>query len=80
VEVATDESMGLYRDSRGLALALIEDYEGAIEDFEFYMQWSRQYPGYRVDQGRLKRQAWIKALEEGRNPFDEAMLEALRNE
>lgn len=78
VDLATDDELGLYRDSRGLARALSGDYAGAIEDFEFFMDWSRKHGGYH--QLRLKRHAWIRALEEGQNPFDAATLEQLRLE
>ncbi len=36
VELAPEN--GDYHDSRGLARALTGDYEGAIEDFEFYIE------------------------------------------
>jgi len=78
VALAPAEWEGLYRDSRGVARALVGDYEGAIEDFEFFMQWTRQYNGY--DQLRIKRHAWLRLLREGQNPFDAATLDMLRNE
>jgi len=31
------------RDSRGLARALNGDYKGAIEDFSFFVNWSKRY-------------------------------------
>lgn len=70
VELAP-ENAGI-RDSRGLARALIGDYAGAIEDFEFYVQQEKDWDG--------SRQAWLEALQAGRNPFDEETLESLRNE
>ncbi|NIO70145.1 MAG: hypothetical protein GTN71_14240, partial [Anaerolineae bacterium] len=51
---------------------------GAIEDFEFYVEWSKENDRY--EQRGTKREAWIAELEAGRNPFDEATLEELRNE
>ena len=33
---------GCIRDSRGLARALTDDFEGAISDFEFYVQWQTE--------------------------------------
>ncbi len=75
VELEPDN--GSYRDSRGLARALTGDYAGAIEDFQFYVEWGQnKQPKERLD----KRRDWIWELEAGRNPFDEATLEALRYE
>jgi len=76
VELAPDD--GDYRDSRGLARALTGDYAGAIEDFEFYVEWLKENDRY--EPNGPKREAWIAELEAGRNPFDAATLEELRNE
>ena len=65
-------------DSRGLARALLGDYEGAIEDFEALIDWAEVQdwdPRYAI-----KRRSWIKDLENGINPFDEATLEELKRE
>jgi len=65
------------RDTRGLARALTGDHTRAIEDFQFYIELGKiQQP----EESILKRQNWIQELKAGRNPFDEATLEALRNE
>ena len=56
-----------YMDSRGLARALTGDYAGAIEDFQFYVDYT----------GDKERVFWIAELKAGRNPFDAATLEAL---
>ncbi len=50
---------------------------GAIEDFRFFVAWSKS-AGY--DTMASKREAWIAELEAQRNPFDEATLEELQNE
>jgi hypothetical protein len=63
---------------RGLARALAGDSEGAIEDFEFYVEGLKQTDRYEA--GANGREEWIAELRAGRNPFDEATLEALRNE
>jgi len=76
--VKLDPNHGEIRDSRGLARALTGDYEGAIEDFKFFVAWSEDR-----DSGAhnaLLRISWIAELEDGRNPFDSAILEALRGE
>ncbi|MFQ5794128.1 MAG: HEAT repeat domain-containing protein [Candidatus Bipolaricaulia bacterium] len=76
VELAPDN--GAIRDSRGLARALTGDIEGAIEDFQCYVEWSKENNLYEP-YGR-RREAWIAGLEMGRNPFDLTTLEELRNE
>jgi tetratricopeptide (TPR) repeat protein len=76
VELAPES--GAFLDSRGLAKALLGDYSGAIEDFRIFVEWTKQNGTYEV-YGQ-QREAWITELEEGRNPFDEATLSALREE
>jgi hypothetical protein len=67
-----------FRDSRGIARALLGDFEGAIEDFEAFLAVARElgYPEEMLDQ----RQEWIEALRAGINPFNEALLATLRGE
>jgi hypothetical protein len=65
-------------DSRGLAHALTGDYSGAIEDFQAFVEWSKE-EGVYEDYGK-KRDAWIVELQAGRNPFDKETLQALRDE
>jgi hypothetical protein len=65
-------SDGRIRDSRGLARALTGDYRGAVDDFRYFVQWSAQ-----TDE-RDKREAWIRELESGGNPFNAATLSRLR--
>lgn len=61
------------RNSRGLARALTGDIEGAIENFQAFVnviiepKWSR-----------AQRQHWIEALRAGENPFTPEELEKLR--
>lgn len=76
--VELDPVHGGIIDSRGLARALTGDYKGAIEDFEFFVEWSKEDPDYEED--RLKREGWIIELKAGRNPFDPETLEALKDE
>jgi len=70
-----------YHDSRGLATALIgQDMAQALRDFEKYVA---EGTGKR-DPERIKlREAWIRDLNRGRNPFANdraATLEKLRNQ
>jgi len=78
VQLASPDRIAGNRDSRGLARALMGDHAGAIEDFRFFIDWSKENDQY--ERYGRKREAWIAELEAGRNPFDEATLDALRNE
>jgi acetyl esterase/lipase len=60
-----------FRDSRGIARALMGDLEGAIEDFDFFLQEV-------TDEERFdERSGWTDQLRAGRNPFDEELLRRL---
>jgi tetratricopeptide (TPR) repeat protein len=74
--VELEPERGGIRDSRGLARALTGDFEGAIEDFQYYIAWGTTNREGRADLDL--RRAWIEALQQGINPFDEATLNALR--
>jgi tetratricopeptide (TPR) repeat protein len=69
---------GGHIDSRGLNRAILDDFQGAIEDFDFAVQWfiEQGYPETIIS----KRKAWLDSLKEGVNPFDQKTLEELRNE
>ncbi|NOZ70896.1 MAG: helix-turn-helix domain-containing protein [Chloroflexi bacterium] len=77
--VAGDDS-GYSHDSRGLTLALLGRYDEAVTDFQTFLQRlaDQDPPMYEVF--APKRQAWIQALQQGKNPFDEKTLEALKRE
>jgi len=64
--------------SRGLARALIRQYPDAIEDFKQFGEWSKKNNAN--EENRSEREAWIRVLEEGRNPFNSAILKALRKQ
>jgi regulator of sirC expression with transglutaminase-like and TPR domain len=75
--VELEPGNGAYYNHRGLTRALTGDYDGAIEDFEFYLEWGQsEQPQERLD----KHQEWIEQLGAGENPFDQATLEELRGE
>ena len=61
-------------DSRGLARALTGDTQGAIADFQAFVEWTSS------EEQKAQRQGWIEALERGENPFTPEVLEALQNE
>jgi len=66
------------RDSRGVARALNGDYQGAIEDFEAFVEskQSHEWEHSSVE----KRRKWVASLRAGQNPFDQEALADLRNE
>ncbi len=57
------EHIGNYRDSRGVARALMGNMAGAIEDFQFFAQNTKN-PDY-----KQQRLGWVAALKSGKNPF-----------
>lgn len=63
------------RDSRALARALTGDREGAIADFEFFVD---HVPTRRPQ--RAQREGWIAALRAGDTPFTPEYLERLRRD
>ena len=75
--VSLDPENGMYKNSRGVARALTGDFNGAIEDFKYYVDWA---PKNGQEKYVPKRKSWIKALEAGQNPFDAQTLEALKTE
>ncbi|MGD1714326.1 hypothetical protein [Hydrocoleum sp. CS-953] len=70
--VALSPKDGNIFDSRRLARALTGDIEGAIADFQFYLEWTDD------EEKKAQRQEWIKALQAGEKPFTEELLESLR--
>ena len=72
--VTIDPKSWRFRDSRGLARALTGNLKGAIEDFQAFTK------GAGDEEARARRQRWINALREGKNPFTPEELESLRNQ
>ena len=60
------------RDDRGIVRALTGNTEGAISDFQYYMENSTN--------PWVERQQWIVDLEAGKNPFTPEVLNALKEE
>jgi WD40 repeat protein len=77
VSLAPASQVAGFRDSRGFALALTGQTDKAIEDFQAFVDWSKQNGYYDTD-GR-QREEWIAALKRGENPFDKQLLNSLRN-
>lgn len=74
------DSTPMSRDSRGVVYALLGRYDEAIIEFESFLSWLKNQRPALYDRYAPRRQAWIAALRQGRNPFDQTTLEALRNE
>jgi hypothetical protein len=70
--IAVDSTNWAWRDSRGLALALTGDLQGAVSDFEFAVNESTG------TSFRRQRNEWIEELRAGNNPFTAELLEELR--
>ena len=69
-----------YYDSRGLAHALLDDYKAAIADFQVFVDDLKAQDDEEATPYLEKREAWIKALKKGNNPFTEKVLKDLREE
>ena len=70
--VALSPKDGEIIESRGLARALTGDIEGAIADFQVYVNWTSN------EEKKAQRQEWIKALQAGENPFTDKLLKELQ--
>jgi tetratricopeptide (TPR) repeat protein len=70
VELAPDN--GWIYNSRGLARALTGDVDGAIKDFEKFVQSAGN------EEEKAQRKGWIESLKKGENPFTDEVLEELR--
>ncbi|MCP4695632.1 MAG: CHAT domain-containing protein [Gammaproteobacteria bacterium] len=62
------------RDSRGLVRALTGDTQGAITDFQFFVEKTDG------EEDKAQLQEWIKALQKGKNPFTPELLEQLKGQ
>ena len=74
------DASGASHDSRGVARAQLDDYEGAIADFQYVLDHLPDSDQEASQHYTETRQAWIKALQAGENPFDEATLQELAGE
>ena len=75
-----DPDYHLAYDSRGLAYAMLGDYQKAIEDFTKFLEWLGTQSTDTYDRYGPRREKWVESLSKGENPFDEAELLALRQE
>jgi WD40 repeat protein/serine/threonine protein kinase len=65
-----------FRYIRSRARALIGDYQGALDDLQFFVDWwiDNGYDAIEIEE----EQRWIDILLNGRNPFTAIVLEELR--
>ena len=74
VTLASPDNKWFFQDSRGVARALTGNIEGAIEDFQAFISWTKN------DVNKAKRQGWIESLRAGKNPFTPEVLEELKGQ
>jgi WD40 repeat protein len=74
VNLATAEQKGNYQESRGLAKALSGDRQGAIADFQAYIDDPKSNPNYK-DQHKQ----WIAAIKKGENPLTDKVLQQIKS-
>ncbi|MDJ0634641.1 MAG: CHAT domain-containing protein [Xenococcaceae cyanobacterium MO_188.B29] len=71
--VAKAPQDGVIRNNRGLARSLTGDYKGAVEDFEFFVNWTDD------DEAKSRNQSYLNDLRNRKNPFTPKKLEEFRN-
>jgi hypothetical protein len=59
----------LYRDSRGVARLLLEDFAGARRDFNFFLAWAEE--NGMDDPLTVQREAWVVAINAGQDPLQD---------
>lgn len=72
--VAGEPESEEFRDSRGLARALVGDFDGAIEDFQAFVDATED------EERKYQRQNWINILRAGDNPFTPEVIRQLFRE
>ena len=77
--VELDDS-GASHDSRGVARAQLGDFEGAIADFQYFLDHYQAANPRAYAHDAPARRAWIRALQAGQNPFDAETLKKLAME
>lgn len=77
VEIAKNSEIGNCLDSRGIARVLTNDFAGAIEDFNAFVEWAAQ-DNRRPPETINQRKQWIELLQKNKNPLTEQVLEGLK--
>ena len=78
--LSLDPNLYYAYDSRGLALALLGDYEKAVEDFTKFLDWAKTQSRFDYDKYGPARERWVESLKKGENPFTKKELQAVREE
>jgi len=78
VAVEFEPDVSYNHEGRGLAHALMGDFTEARSDFETAIEKAEEF-GDGEDRIPMW-QEWVQHLDEGRNPFDEKLLQELRDE
>jgi len=78
--VAAAPTNGNVRDSRGLVRALSGNTDGAIEDFQAFVELAKASGSDVYAEQITQREQWIAELQAGRNPFTPEVLEALKDQ
>ena len=76
-KAVTLDASGASHDSRGIVRAEMGDYENAIADFQYFLQHYQEANPQAYARYAPLRRAWIKSLQQGKNPFDAATLARL---
>jgi regulator of sirC expression with transglutaminase-like and TPR domain len=65
-------TVGWIVDGRGLARVLMGNVEGAIKDFDKFVEWTNN------EEEKAQRKGWIESLKKGENPLTDEVLKELR--
>jgi len=79
--VALEPKNGELRDSRGVARALTGDQQGAMDDFQAFIEWDNMNLQQTYEdryEKRKQREGWINTLKAGRNPCTQEEIEKLK--
>ena len=72
------DHLAFLRDSRGIARACLNDFLGAIDDFEFYIE-RQEMKDYKDQESIQQRHLWIESLKNNENPFTLEEIRKLSN-
>jgi hypothetical protein len=70
---------GNYRDTYGVALALLGNVDGAYEQIQFFVDWAQGYPNY-PSEILDRRIRWLTEFAAGINPINADEVEELKRE
>jgi tetratricopeptide (TPR) repeat protein len=76
--VALEPDVAEFRESRALARALEGSYPGSLSDFRTAIEITRDFN--EIEDRIVLWEDWARQLEQGSNPFDETILQQLRDD